>query len=76
MSYDILFIDITELNAYISINLNKPMEKRMTKHFITSDGIKIDGFENATDFNKALKEWEKKQAELNNNNEEEKNNEK
>ena len=48
----------------------------MSKHFITSDGIKIDGFENATDFNKALKEWEKKQAELNNNNEEEKNDEK
>ena len=45
------------------------MEKRMTKHFITSDGIKIDGFENANDFNKALKEWEEKQAELNNNNE-------
>ena len=41
----------------------------MTKHFITSDGIKIDGFENANDFNKALKEWEEKQAELNNNNE-------
>ena len=37
----------------------------MTKHFITSDGIKIDGFENANDFNKALKEWEEKQAELN-----------
>ncbi len=32
MSYDILFIDITELNAYISINLNKPMEKRMNRH--------------------------------------------
>ena len=29
MSYDILFIDMEELNAYISINLNKPMEKRM-----------------------------------------------
>ena len=55
---------------------NNEEEKTMTKHFITSDGIKIDGFENATDFNKALKEWEKKQAELNNNNEEEKNNEK
>ncbi len=29
MSYDILFIDMEELNAYISINLNKPMEKQM-----------------------------------------------
>ena len=29
MSYDILIIDMEELNAYISINLNKPMEKRM-----------------------------------------------
>ena len=29
MSYDILFIDMEELNAYISIKLNKPMEKRM-----------------------------------------------
>ena len=54
----------------------------MTKHFITSDGIKIDGFENANDFNKALKEWEAKQRkifnrdELNNNKEEEKNDEK
>ena len=30
MSYDILILDMEELNAYISINLNKPMEKRMT----------------------------------------------
>ena len=33
----------------------------MSKHFITSDGIKIDGFDSATAFNKALKEWQEKE---------------
>ena len=33
----------------------------MSKHFITSDGIKIDGFDSATAFNKALKEWQDKE---------------
>ena len=43
---------------------------------MTSDGFKIDGFNNADEFTNAIREWEKKQAELNKNNEEEKNNEK
>ncbi len=33
----------------------------MTKHFITSDGIKIDGFDSATEFNKAFKDWQEKE---------------
>jgi len=33
----------------------------MSKHFTTSDGIKIDGFDNATEFNKALRVWEEKE---------------
>jgi|TARA_R110002020_G_C16010806_1_gene751079 hypothetical protein len=54
----------------------------MSKHFTTSDGFKIDGFDNANDFTKALREWDKKQEHkrkmdiLKKNNEEEKNNEK
>jgi len=31
------------------------------KSFITSDGVKIYGYDNADDFNKALKVWEEKQ---------------
>ena len=33
ISYDILIVDITELNAYISIKLNKPKEKQMDNEY-------------------------------------------
>ena len=66
--------------AVYSAPLNNEEEKTMSKkhsiHFMTSDGFKIDGFNNADEFTNAIREWEKKQAELNNNKEEEKNNEK
>ena len=35
--------------------------KKENKFFYTSDGVKIIGYSNATEFNKALEEWTKKE---------------
>ena len=37
------------------------------KMFYTSDGVKIIGYSNAKEFNKALEEWTKKNQDLVNN---------
>ena len=53
-------IPMTEEEEYRNAGITKEEIRKDKKMFYTSDGVKIIGYSNAKEFNKALEEWTKK----------------